>query len=133
MITFWRYIQICLSALGAWLVQMLGGVNDIIVVLLALVCIDYATGVAKAISTKTLSSEIGFKGLARKAMILTIVALGNLVDLYLIKDGSVMRSACIFFYIANETISVIENLGALGVPMPQKLKEVLLQLKEKGE
>ena len=131
--TIIKSIEGALALIGAWVVDILGGVNDIIIVLLALVVIDYLTGVIKACIKKVLSSEIGFRGLARKAMILTVVALGHLVDVYLIKEGNTIRCACIFFYIANETLSVIENMGEIGVPLPEKLKSILLQLKDKED
>ena len=82
---------------------------------------------------KKLSSEIGFKGIFRKVLIFMLVGVGNIVDKQLIGDGSVLRTAIIFFYISNEGISIIENAGNLGLPVPHKLKDILAQLKDKED
>lgn len=91
--------------------------------------IDYLTGVLAAIYERKLSSEVGFKGIAKKVVIFCLVALGNIIDVQIIGEGSVIRTAIIFFYISNEGISIVENAGRLGLPVPQKLKDVLEQLK----
>ena len=101
--------------------------------LIAFVVIDYITGVMCAIADKSLSSAIGFKGICRKVLIFALVGVGHILDTQVIGNGSVMRTAVIFFYISNEGVSLIENAVHLGLPVPQKLKDVLEQLHERGE
>ncbi len=94
---------------------------------------DYITGVMCAIVDRTLSSEIGFKGIFKKVLIFVMVGIGHIIDTNLIGNGSTVRTAVIFFYCSNEGISMIENAGHLGLPIPQKLKEILAQLHDKGD
>ena len=101
--------------------------------LIAFVVIDYITGVMCAIADKSLSSAIGFKGICRKVLIFALVGVGHILDTQVIGNGSVMRTAVIFFYISNEGVSLIENAVHLGLPVPQKLKNVVEQLHERGE
>ena len=129
----WQYIQAIFTALGGWLGWFLGGCDGLIYALIAFVVIDYITGLMCAVVNKQLSSEIGFKGIFRKVLIFMLVGVGNIVDKQLIGSGSVIRTAVVFFYLSNEGISIIENAGILGLPIPQKLKDVLAQLKGKGD
>ena len=129
----WQYIQAVFTALGGWLGWFLGGCDGLIYALIAFVVIDYITGVMCAVINKKLSSEIGFRGIFRKVLIFLLVGVGNIVDKQLIGSGSVIRTAVVFFYLSNEGISIIENAGILGLPIPQKLKDVLAQLKGKGD
>ena len=129
----WQYIQAAFTALGGWLGWFLGGCDGLIYALIAFVVIDYITGLMCAVVNKQLSSEIGFKGIFRKVLIFMLVGVGNIVDKQLIGSGSVIRTAVVFFYLSNEGISIIENAGILGLPIPQKLKDVLAQLKGKGD
>ena len=129
----WQYIQAVFTALGGWLGWFLGGCDGLIYALIAFVVIDYITGLMCAVVNKQLSSEIGFKGIFRKVLIFMLVGVGNIVDKQLIGSGSVIRTAVVFFYLSNEGISIIENAGILGLPIPQKLKDVLAQLKGKGD
>ena len=91
---------------------------------------DYFTGVLAAGVKKELSSEVGFKGIAKKVCIFVLVGIANIVDTQVIHDGAAIRTAVIFFYLANEGISVLENSAVIGLPVPEKLKEMLLQLTE---
>ena len=84
-----------------------------------------------AVSDKKLSSSVGFKGICRKVLIFMLVGISNILDLHIIKSGSVLRTAVVFFYLSNEGISLIENATHLGLPVPDKLKAVLEQLHEK--
>lgn len=93
--------------------------------------VDYLTGILCAINEHRLSSEIGFRGLTRKVLILVLVGIANVLDIYLLKNGSAIRTATIFFYISNEGISLLENASHLGLPVPDKLKSVLQQLHNK--
>lgn len=126
-------IQLAFTALGGWLGWFLGGPDGFIYALIAFVVIDYLTGIMCAVVNKQLSSEVGFKGIFRKVLIFMLVGVGNIIDKQLIGDGSVLRTAVVFFYLSNEGISIIENAGVLGLPIPQKLKDVLAQLKNKGD
>lgn len=93
---------------------------------------DYITGVMCAIVDKKLSSEIGFRGIFKKVLIFVLVGIGHMIDINLIGDGSVLRTAIIFFYCSNEGVSMLENVGRLGLPIPEKLKDILAQLHNKG-
>lgn len=124
----WNGVQIAFSALGGFLGYFLGGCDGFLYALIAFVAIDYVTGVMCAIENKALSSAVGFKGICRKVLIFALVGLGNLLDVYVLKEAGVLRTAVIFFYLSNEGISIMENAGHLGLPFPDKLKDVLAQL-----
>ena len=130
---FWNSIQVIFAATGGWLGYYLGGFDGLLYALLAFVVTDYITGIFCAISDKTLSSAIGFKGIARKVLIFLLVGIGHLVDTQVIGTGSVLRTAIIFFYLSNEGLSLIENATHLGLPVPEKLKVVLAQLHDRAE
>lgn len=101
--------------------------------LLAFVVIDYITGVMCAINDKTLSSAVGFRGICRKVLTFLLVGIANILDVQVIGTGSVLRTAVIFFYISNEGVSLLENAAYLGLPVPEKIKEVLEQLHDRSE
>lgn len=130
---FWNTIQFAFAAIGGWLGYFLGGCDGLLYALLAFVAADYITGVMCAISDKTLSSEVGFKGICRKVLIFILVGIANILDVQVIGTGSVLRTAIIFFYISNEGVSLLENAGHLGLPYPEKLKAVLQQLHDRSE
>ena len=130
---FWNTIQLIFAAVGGWLGYFLGGCDGLLYALIAFVVIDYITGVMCAISDKTLSSEVGFKGICRKVLIFLLVGIGHIVDAQVIGSGGVLRTAVIFFYLSNEGISLIENAAHLGLPVPDKLKAVLEQLHDRAE
>ena len=128
----WSGIQIAFTAFGGFLGWFLGGVDGFLYALIAFTVIDYITGVMCAIVDKNLSSSVGFKGICRKVLIFTLVGIGNIVDVYVLGQGGVLRTAVIFFYLSNEGVSILENSAHLGLPIPEKLKEVLEQLHERG-
>ena len=128
----WNGIQIAFTALGGFLGWFLGGIDGFLYALIAFTVIDYITGVMCAITDKNLSSAVGFKGICRKVLIFTLVGIGNIVDVYVLGQGGVLRTAIIFFYLSNEGVSIMENTAHLGLPIPAKLKEVLEQLHERG-
>ena len=128
----WSGIQIAFTAFGGFLGWFLGGIDGFLYALIAFVVIDYITGVMCAISDKNLSSAVGFKGICRKVLIFTMVGIGNIVDVYVLGEGGVLRTAVIFFYLSNEGVSILENSAHLGLPIPEKLKEVLEQLHNRG-
>jgi toxin secretion/phage lysis holin len=123
--------QAGLAALGAFLGWFLGGLDGIIYALIAFVVADYITGVMRAIVRKELSSEVGARGIFKKILIFLLVGIGHLADVYLLGDGEALRTALIFFYISNEGISLLENAADIGLPIPQKLKDTLKQLRSK--
>ena len=126
------YIKMFLTALGTWLAWFIGRFDGIFYTLMAVVSADYITGLLCAVAEKKLSSEVGFKGIARKVFIFTLVGVANLVDIYILKNN-VLRTLVGVYYIANEALSITENAIRLGLPVPKKLKDVLVQLKNKGE
>ena len=128
----WNWVQVALAALGGFLGWFLGGFDGFFFVLLALMVADYITGVMCAIVNKTLSSEVGFRGIFKKVLIFVLVGIGHIIDTNLIGDGSVLRTAIIFFYCSNEGVSMLENAARLGLPIPEKLKNILAQLHDKG-
>ena len=130
---FWNTIQLIFAGIGGWLGYFLGGCDGLLYALIAFVVIDYITGVLCAISDKTLSSEVGFKGICRKVLIFTLVGIGNIVDVYVLGETGVLRTAVIFFYLSNEGVSLLENAAHLGLPIPERLKEVLEQLHDRAE
>ena len=130
---FWNTIQLTFAAVGGWLGYFLGGCDGLLYALIAFVAIDYITGVMCAISDKTLSSEVGFRGICRKVLIFLLVGIGHIVDAQVIGSGGVLRTAVIFFYLSNEGVSLIENAAHLGLPVPDKLKAVLEQLHDRAE
>jgi len=130
--TAFRWLQVALAALGGFVGWFLGGLDGFLYALVALMVADYITGVMCAIVDKTLSSEVGFRGIFKKVLILVLVGIGHIIDTHLIGDGSVLRTAIIFFYCSNEGVSMLENAARLGLPIPEKLKDILAQLHNKG-
>ncbi len=123
-----RFFETISAAFGAVFGFIFGGLDGLLYALLAFVVIDYVTGFLVAVATKSLCSECGFKGISKKVLIFALVGVANIVDIFVIKQGTTFRTATIFFYMANEGISIIENAGQLGLPLPNKLKGVLKQL-----
>ena len=130
---FWNAIQFIFAALGGWLGWFLGGCDGLLYALIAFVVVDYITGVMCAVVDKKLSSEVGFKGIFKKILIFLLVGIANLLDVNIIGNGSVLRTAAIFFYLSNEGVSLLENATHLGLPIPEKLKSVLQQLHDRAE
>lgn len=130
---FWNMVQFVFSAVGGWLGWFLGGCDGLMYALIAFVIIDYITGVMCGVAEKKLSSGVGFKGICRKVLIFMLVGIANILDMEVIGTGSVLRTAIIFFYISNEGVSFLENAGHLGLPIPQKMKDVLEQLHKRSE
>ena len=113
---------------------MLGGWDGFLICLTAFVIIDYLTGVLAAAQQGKLASAQGFKGILRKIMIFLVVGMGHLLDQSLLGgSGEPLRSAMIFFYLSNEGLSIIENLGQLGVPIPKRLRRLVAELGDEDE
>ena len=119
--------------MGGWLGYFLGGCDGLLYALIAFMVIDYITGVMCAIINRELSSAVGFKGIFRKVLIFLLVGIANIIDVQVIGTGAVLRTAVIFFYISNEGVSLLENAGHLGLPIPEKIKTVLEQLHDRAE
>ena len=109
--------------LGGWVGYFVGGCDGLLYALLAFVVIDYITGVMCAIADRKLSSEVGFKGIAKKVLIFLLVGIANILDVNVVGTGSVLRTAVIFFYISNEGVSLLENAAHLGLPVPDMLRQ----------
>ena len=120
----WNTMQIILVAVGGWLGYFLGGCDGLVYALILFVAADYVTGVMCAAVDKRLSSEIGFKGICKKVLIFVLVGLANILDVQIIGTGSVLRT---------EGVSLLENAAHLGLPVPEKLKDILQQLHNRAE
>lgn len=130
---FWNTIQLIFTAVGGWLGYFLGGCDGLLIALVVFAVVDYITGVMCAVADKELSSEVGFKGICRKVLIFILVGIANILDVQVLGTGSILRTAVIFFYLSNEGVSLLENAGHLGLPIPEKLKLVLEQLHDRAE
>jgi toxin secretion/phage lysis holin len=129
----WNWIQIALSAVGGFTGWFLGGFDGLLYTLVAFVIVDYITGILRAVADKKLSSKIGAHGITKKIMIFLLVGVAHMLDVEVIGNGSILRDAVIFFYISNEGISLLENASKIGLPIPQKLTDILEQLHDKTE
>ena len=130
---FWYSIQAVFMAIGGWLGWYLGGCDGLLYALLGFVVMDYITGVMCAVVDKKLSSAVGFRGIFKKVLIFILVGVGNIIDVQVLGQAGVLRTAVIFFYLSNEGVSLLENAGHLGLPIPAKLKAVLEQLHDRSE
>jgi toxin secretion/phage lysis holin len=130
---FWNMVQLVFAAVGGGLGYFLGGCDGLLITLVVFAAVDYITGVMCAISDRKLSSEVGFRGICRKVLIFVLVGAGHILDTQIIGDGSILRTAVIFFYLSNEGVSLLENAAHLGLPIPKKLRDVLEQLHDRAE
>ena len=120
-------IKIIISIIISFFEREIGGFDNIINTLLIFIIMDYITGIMKAIINKRLSSEIGFKGIFKKVLILFMIAVSNQLDIIFKMPG--IRYIVITFYIINEGISIIENASLIGLPIPKKIKQTLNNIK----
>ncbi|MBQ5332256.1 MAG: phage holin family protein [Oscillospiraceae bacterium] len=127
---FTEIIKIIFGSIVTAVSGFLGGMDGIMYALIAFITIDYITGVAAAVKQKKLSSEVGFWGIFKKVLILVLVGIANLIDRFVVGDGDMVRTAIILYYTGNEGISLLENAASFGIPLPDKLKDILRQLKE---
>lgn len=123
-------VKVAAAAVSAAAAYLWGPFDALILTLVAVVCIDYITGIVKAVILKELSSGIGFRGLMKKMFIFALVALATVIDGMIPAAKDTIRTAVIAFYVANEGISILENAGAIGLPMPKALKSALERLQE---
>ena len=129
----WTKVQIAATAIGGWIGYFLGGKDGMLIALVVFMVLDYITGLMCAIVDKKLSSEIGFKGIFKKVLIFVLVGVGHLLDVQVLGEVGILRTAVIFFYLSNEGVSLIETAAHLGLPIPEKLKAVLEQLHDRAE
>lgn len=131
----WNVVQVVFAAVGGGIGWFFGELDGFFYALLAFVVIDYLTGVMCAIADRSLSSEVGFRGIFRKVLIFVMVGAGHILDAQVVGSGDALRTAVIFFYISNEGVSLLENAAHIGLPVPERLKAVLAQLhdREKGD
>ena len=123
---------------GGFVGWFLGGFDGFLYALITFVAIDYITGVLCAIIDKNLCSKIGAIGIFKKVLIFVLVGVGHVLDTNVLgvignTDANVLRTAVIFFYLSNEGISILENATHIGLPIPEKLKDVLKQLHKREE
>ena len=127
----WTKVQIAITALGGWLGYFLGGMDGLMIALIVMMTLDYVSGVMCAIIDKQLSSAVGFKGICKKVFILMLVGVAHIIDLHVVGTGSALRGAVICFYMSNEGLSLLENAAHIGLPIPDKLRDILSQLHDK--
>ena len=129
----WYIIQGGLTAFCGWLSWALGGFDGLLNALIVFMVCDYLSGLACAIIEKKLSSEVGFRGIFKKIMILVLVGIAHAIDGYIIGSGDAVRTMVLVFYLSNEGVSLLENAGRAGLPLPDKLKQILSQIHKGGK
>ena len=123
-------IKTSFSVIGCIIGLYIGTITPLLIALVIFMIVDYCTGIFRAIIDHKLSSSIGFHGLLKKISILLLIGVANIIDINVIGNGNVIRSTVTCFYISNEGISILENISKIGVPIPEKIKNVLLELQE---
>ena len=121
----WAKIQMAIAAIGGWLGYFLGGMDGLMIALIIFMALDYITGLMCAVIDKKLSSAVGFKGICKKVFILMLVGVAHIIDLHVVGTGSALRGAVICFYMSNEGLSLLENAAHIGLPIPDKLRDIL--------
>ena len=129
----WAKLQMAISAVGGVLGYFLGGLDGMLITLIIFTVLDYATGLMCAVVDKKLSSSVGFRGICKKVLIFMLVGVAHIVDLHVICSGNALRSAVVCFYLSNEGVSLLENAAHLGLPIPEKLKAILIQLHSRSD
>lgn len=123
--------DIC-SVIFTTIIYLLGGIDIALQCLIIMIILDYVSGVASAIYNKKLNSQVGLKGILKKFMYLVIVCVSVILDRIIGNTGAI-RTLVIYFFVANDGISILENIGKMGIPLPKKLIDTLEQLKKKGD
>ena len=121
-----------MSVILTTFIYLLGGVDVALQCLLVMIILDYISGIASAIYNKNLDSKIGLKGILKKFMYLVIVCVSVIID-KIVGNTGVVITLVIYFFVANDGLSIIENMGKMGIPLPKKLIDTLNQLKNKGD
>lgn len=127
-----KIISVILANIATTFIYLFGGIDVALQCLLIAIILDYISGMIKAFNTKTLSSSIGFKGVLKKVGVLIIVMLAVLVDRVTLDNGGI-RSLVIYYFVANEGLSILENLAVAGLPIPKKLKDALKVIKKENK
>lgn len=127
-----EFIKIIFSVIASIFTLIFGGWDLLAQILVILMIVDYITGVVRSAKQGGLSSEVGFKGILKKVLMLAIVAVGVLIDRGLNVDGAI-RTMVLWYYIANEALSILENVGEMGVPIPKKLQQMIQNLEKKND
>ena len=130
--SFWTLVQTGFAAVGGWLGFFLGGSDGLLYALLIFIVIDYCTGVMSAVSDRRLSSAVGFRGLCRKVVTFMLVGIAQVLDVHVLDQPGVLRTAVIFWALANNGLSILENAAHLGLPVPEQLKTVLETLHDRS-
>lgn len=128
----WKTLQAGVSLIGCAIGYFLGNIDGLLISLVIFAVTDYITGVIAAVYKKKLSSKVGFKGIAKKLFLFIMVGVANIIDVNVIGQPA-LRTATIFFYMSNECLSILENAVTIGLPIPDKFKQVLEQIRQKGE
>lgn len=126
-------VQFIFTIVGVYLGWFIGGFDELLYALIAFIAVDYITGIMVGIIERKLSSSVGFRGIFKKVLILVFVGIGHIIDFYVLKNGSAVRTAVIFFYLSNEGLSILENSGKLGLPIPNSLKNIFKDLNKEDE
>ena len=121
----WMKIQMAITVIGGWLGYFLGGLDGLMIALIIFMMLDYITGLMCAVADKKLSSTVGFKGICKKVLILMLVGVANVMDVHVMGTGSALRGVVIAFYLSNEGLSLLENAAHIGLPIPDRMKNVL--------
>lgn len=130
---FTEFAKVILGGVVTAVSGFLGGMDGVMIALVSFVSLDYITGVLAAAKRHELSSEVGFWGIVKKVCVIALVGIAHFVDLYVMQAGDIFRTAVALYYIGNEGLSLMENMGNLGVLLPQKLVDVLKQLRDKND
>ena len=131
--SFWHIVEFAFSAVGGWLGYFLGGCDGLLYALLVFVAIDYLTGVMCAVNDRKLSSAVGFRGICRKVLIFLLAGLAHILDVEVLHQEGVLRTAVVFFFLANDGLSILENAAHLGLPVPEQMKQVLVKLHDRED
>ena len=126
------FIQMIFTEIGRGISRLIGGFDGLIYALLIFVALNYVAGLMYAVMDRKISREIIFKGIFLKVLIFFLVVASNILDVEVIKNGSVLRTVVIFFYIGSEGISLLKNARRLGLPIPVKMLDILEQLHNKS-
>lgn len=127
-----KFISIIVSEVATIFIYLFGGVDVALMCLIIAIILDYISGIIKAFNTKQLSSKIGFKGILKKLGILVLVMLSVLIDRVGGNTGAI-RTLVIYYFVANEGLSILENLGEAGIPIPNAIKKALKVLKDQSK
>lgn len=124
------FLKLLFGAITGVVIQFMGNLDGFIYVLLLFMATDYLTGIMKAILDKKISSDVGFRGIFKKILILVMIAISSVVDRELLNNGDILKDGVVFFYIANEGVSILENICDIGLPIPDEIRGVLSQIKK---